>query len=205
MSTNLPVEEKLDPRVRRTRNSLGKAFIEVLAEKGFQAISVQDITERAGVNRTTFYLHFPDKFGMVDFIISQSFRQEIEKRMLNACHYSLENLRSLIVLVCEFVTQVTANCAHAEPQFEALVETQVKKQLQGVLENWIDQTGSNPSPQIAATAASWAIYGLALQWSRDKKRPPVEVHADQVLPLIAATLGVLKMAGGKQLGEFTAQ
>ena len=46
MSSNLPEEEKLDPRVVRTRNLLGKAFIEALAEKGFQAVSVQDITER---------------------------------------------------------------------------------------------------------------------------------------------------------------
>ena len=35
MSSSLLVEEKLDPRVVRTRNLLGKAFLEVLAEKGF--------------------------------------------------------------------------------------------------------------------------------------------------------------------------
>jgi AcrR family transcriptional regulator len=194
MSSTLALEEKLDPRVVRTRNLLGKAFIEALAEKGFQAVSVQDITERAGVNRTTFYLHFPDKYAMVDFITSQSFRQEIEKRMLNACHYSLENLQALIVTVCEFVTQAISNCAHSEPQFEGLVETQVKKQVQGLLQHWIEQEGARPAtsadPSIAATAASWAIYGLALQWSRDKKHPPVEQYAQQVLPLIAASLGM---------------
>jgi AcrR family transcriptional regulator len=190
MLSNLPVAEKLDPRVVRTRNLLGKAFIEVLAEKGFQACSVQDITERAGVNRTTFYLHFPDKYAIVDFTISQSFRQEIEKRMLNACHFSTPNLKALIVLVSEFITQVVANCAHSEPQFEALVETEVKKQLQGLLQLWVEQAGLVQEPQIAATAASWAIYGLALQWSRDKKHQPVEAYANQVLPLIAAALGV---------------
>ncbi len=178
----------------RTRNMLGKAFIEVLAEKGFQAVSVQDITDRAGVNRTTFYLHFPDKYAMVDFITSQSFRQEIEKRMLNACHYSLANLHALIVTVCEFVAQTISNCAHAEPQFEALVETQVKKQVQGLLQHWIEQEGGNTAtganPATAAIVASWALYGLALQWSHDKKRPPVEQYADQALPLIAASLGM---------------
>lgn len=194
MSSNLPVEEKLDPRVVRTRNLLGKAFIDVLSEKGFQSISVQDITERAGVNRTTFYLHFPDKYAMVDFITSQAFRQEIEKRMLNACHFSMPNLQALIVTVCEFVTQAIANCAHSEPQFEGLVETQVKKQLQSLLQHWIEQAGHTSDPQIAATAASWAIYGLALQWSHDKKQPPVEAYADQVLPLIAASLGVRQTA-----------
>ena len=37
-------EEKLDPRVKRTRQLLEHAFLEVAAEKGFQAVSVQDIT-----------------------------------------------------------------------------------------------------------------------------------------------------------------
>ena len=101
---------------------------------------------------------------MVDFIISQSFRQEIEKRMLNACHFSPDNLRALIVLVSEFVTQVTANCAHAEPQFEGLVETQVKKQVQGLLEHWIEQSEPWPLPadcrhrrQLGALRAGAAV------------------------------------------------
>ena len=127
---------------------------------------------------------------MVDFIISQAFRQEIEKRMLNACHFSADNLRALIVLVSEYVTQVTANCAHAEPQFEGLVETQVKKQVQGLLVHWIEQSEPGRSPQVAAIAASWALYGLAQQWSRDKKHAPAEAYAGQVLPLIAASLGL---------------
>ncbi|HWQ84479.1 MAG TPA: TetR/AcrR family transcriptional regulator [Anaerolineales bacterium] len=60
MSNKPVVEAKVDPRIKRTRALLVQAFTELLAEKGFQAISVQDISERATVNRTTFYLHFPD-------------------------------------------------------------------------------------------------------------------------------------------------
>ena len=93
MSSSSPNDAKLDPRVRRTRALLGQAFVDALSEKGFQAISVQDITERAGVNRTTFYLHFPDKYALVDYSVSQMFRQEIEKRKMNVCHFSEENLK----------------------------------------------------------------------------------------------------------------
>ncbi|MDN4593707.1 TetR/AcrR family transcriptional regulator [Polycladomyces subterraneus] len=53
--------QKLDPRVIRTRQMLRNALIELIGEKGFSAITVQDITQRATLNRATFYLHYRDK------------------------------------------------------------------------------------------------------------------------------------------------
>jgi AcrR family transcriptional regulator len=53
---------KLDPRVRRTRQLLQDALLALLAEKRFEAITVQDITERATLNHATFYAHFADKW-----------------------------------------------------------------------------------------------------------------------------------------------
>src|SRR5205807_1741174 len=49
--------KSVDPRVKRTRKLLQQAFIELFQEKGFASISIQDITERATVNRATFYAH----------------------------------------------------------------------------------------------------------------------------------------------------
>jgi AcrR family transcriptional regulator len=181
-------QEKLDPRVRRTRQLLEQAFMEEIQEKGFQAVSVQDIAERAGVNRATFYAHFEDKYALLDHSIRQGFRQEIEKRMLNACHYTADNLRNLIVAVCEFVSNTSSRCKHVQPQFESLVETQVRAQLQELLENWVERAGSEFAPKTAATAASWALYGLALQWSHEKKPVPVEQYAREVTPLIVSNL-----------------
>ena len=66
-------EQKLDPRVKRTRSLLEQAFMDVLKEKGFQTITVQDITQRAGVNRATFYAHFDDKYDLLDHSIRQGF------------------------------------------------------------------------------------------------------------------------------------
>ncbi len=181
-------EEKTDPRVRRTRQLLEQAFMEAIQANGFHAISVQDITEKAGVNRATFYAHFSDKYALLDYSIQHRFRQEIEKRLLNACHFSMENLRQLIITVCEFVEGANAHCSPADPQFESLAETQVKEQVRELLQNWVEQTESCSEPQIASTAASWAIYGLALDWSRDKKHSPAEEFAGRVLPLIASSL-----------------
>ena len=182
--------EKIDPRVKRTRLLLEQAFMELTEEKGFQAVTVQDITEKAGVNRATFYAHFTDKYDLLDQSIRKGFMAEIDKRMLNACHLSKENLRNLIIAVCEFTRASNAHCKPAQAQFESLVETQVKGVLHELMLKWMEQATLPVPPDTAATAASWAIYGLALQWSHAKQPGPVEEFADQVLPLIATSLNV---------------
>ncbi len=55
-----------DLRVRRTRKLLQQAFIECTVEKGFAALTVRDITERAMVNRSTFYRHYLDKYDLLE-------------------------------------------------------------------------------------------------------------------------------------------
>jgi AcrR family transcriptional regulator len=192
----LPIEteKKLDPRVKRTRQLLEQAFVEAINEKGFQAITVQDITERAGVNRATFYAHFADKFALLDYSIQQWFVQEIDKRMLNACHFSMDNLRNLVIAVCEFIKHTNAHCKPAQAQFETLVEAQVKAMLYELLLKWLEQVKIDVAPETAATAASWAIFGLASQWTHSKQAKPVEEFADEVLPLVTANLKLVETA-----------
>jgi AcrR family transcriptional regulator len=194
MPTIDPADDQLDPRVKRTRQSLERAFMEVLDEEGFQAATVQDIARRAGVNRATFYAHFADKYALLDQIILQGFRQEIDKRTLNACHYSPENLQHLIVAVCEFIRRSNARCKPPQPQFETLVESQVKGALYNLLLKWLEQVKTDLAPQIAATAGSWAIYGLAAQWSHDRHSKSAEAFAEEVLPLVAANFRLAQPA-----------
>ncbi len=188
-------EKKLDPRVRRTRQLLEQAFLELLGERDFQSISVQEVTQRAQVNRATFYAHFEDKYDLLDYSIRESFQQEIRSRLLNSCQFSLDNLRQLILAVCEYLDKLSARCAPVQRQFEALVEMQVRSQIHALLLAWLsrpdgDGAGRPASPEAAATAASWAIYGLAYQRNRERqKAQAAEAFADEVLPLVAANLG----------------
>lgn len=52
---------KPDRRIERTHQLLSKALMELIIERGYESITIQDITDRANVSRTTFYLHFRDK------------------------------------------------------------------------------------------------------------------------------------------------
>ncbi|MEA4908526.1 MAG: TetR family transcriptional regulator [Anaerolineaceae bacterium] len=188
MSSN-PAHEKLDPRVKRTRALIQNAFLDLLAEKDFQSITVQDITHKAEINRATFYAHYLDKFALLETSIDHIFRQELEKRTLNACRYSPQNLQALVVTVCEFISLSHTRNKVADPQYETLVERQVRNQIQELLELWLKQTGRPGDLKTAATAASWSIYGLALQWNHDKRDfSSVEDYVDHILPLVASIL-----------------
>ena len=188
MSNNLLVEERMDPRVKRTRTLLSQAFSDVLQEKGFQLASVQDITEKAGVNRTTFYLHFQDKFALLEYNITEMFRDKLEQRSLSLCHFSPQNLHALILTVAEFITFSGSHCSHTDSQFEALLQAQVLRQIEGLLTTWSEHTPFGEDSKSVSIAASWAIYGLALEWSRDKQHGEAEDFANKISPLILAIL-----------------
>ena len=53
--------EKLDRRVRRTRRRLRDALIQLILKKGYDNVTIQDITDAADLSRATFYLHYKDK------------------------------------------------------------------------------------------------------------------------------------------------
>jgi AcrR family transcriptional regulator len=54
-----------DRRVRRTRRNLAEALTELILERSYEAITVQDILDRADIGRSTFYAHFRDKEALL--------------------------------------------------------------------------------------------------------------------------------------------
>ncbi len=52
---------KNDRRVQRTRDLLQKALIDLIGERDYDAITIQDVVDRANVGRTTFYVHYASK------------------------------------------------------------------------------------------------------------------------------------------------
>ena len=52
---------KLDRRVQRTRELLLDAFVSLMIERGYQKLTVEQLLDRAGVGRATFYTHFRSK------------------------------------------------------------------------------------------------------------------------------------------------
>ena len=74
-------EEKIDPRVKRTRQLLQKALMALMEEQSFHAITVQDIAARAEVNRATFYAHFEDKFALLNYSLREHFQGLLDAKL----------------------------------------------------------------------------------------------------------------------------
>lgn len=64
-------QDKQDRRSQRTRRLVSTAMMELLAEKRYEAITVQDILDRAGIGRTTFYSHYYDKEDVQSSLMEQ--------------------------------------------------------------------------------------------------------------------------------------
>jgi AcrR family transcriptional regulator len=167
--------QKIDPRVKRTRRLLLDAFVSLLAEKSFEAITVQDITTRATVNRATFYAHFVDKYTLVDELIHEGFAQMLQRRMVTKAGSTQDHVRGLVLAVCDYWMELNGQCKHSYRVFESLVEAQIKAQLRRQVLAELQKRNaprahSRPRLELLATIVSWGIYGAALQWSQSPAR-----------------------------------
>ncbi|WP_169082861.1 TetR/AcrR family transcriptional regulator [Paenibacillus sp. PL91] len=60
---------KVDRRILKTQEALKKAVLELMSEKNFDDITIQDLSDRANVSRGTIYLHYMDKYDLLDKLI----------------------------------------------------------------------------------------------------------------------------------------
>ena len=175
-----------DPRVTRTRKLIQDAFAELLAEKSFHAISVQDIAERATVNRATFYAHFEDKYALLDHLIRELFREELARHGLHGVPFSLESLHSFIEVVLEFVARFHSQCRPADRDMTPTIEASLQQELSAFLRGWLPQP-IDASPEVApacetaVNVVGWAIFGAGVDWSGHGETDSLAARADQVL------------------------
>lgn len=185
-------EEELDPRVKRTRLLITEAFTELIDEKGFQSITVADITERATINRSTFYAHFEDKFDLFDFVVLSSFLETLHTKLPPGSDYCQDGLKTLILTVFEFLERFNSGCSAGEWQSRPMLETKVQSQVNELILGWIEQLQLDSwpleaAPEVTASVLSWAIYGAGLHWSRNNSGQAAEDVADQVISLLSGS------------------
>ncbi|MDQ7093547.1 TetR/AcrR family transcriptional regulator C-terminal domain-containing protein [Desulfosporosinus sp. PR] len=80
-----------DRRTIRTKKMIRSALAELIDEKGFINISVTDLTQRADINRGTFYLHYVDKYDLLEKIEDEII-QEIEEETKHLDSVNMMNI-----------------------------------------------------------------------------------------------------------------
>lgn len=84
-------KESVDRRTIRTKRMIRSALAELIDEKGFNNISVTDLTKRADINRGTFYLHYLDKYDLLEKIENEII-QEIEEETKHLDSVNMMNI-----------------------------------------------------------------------------------------------------------------
>ena len=100
--------QKEDRRIRRTQKMLKDSLIELMTERDFKNISVKDITERADLNRGTFYNHYTDTYDllqkmddfqdMIDNFLCSSKNGSLMPILLPVIQYIEENVKIARIL-----------------------------------------------------------------------------------------------------------
>lgn len=85
--------EKVDRRIKKSREAIKRAVLELMKVKSFDDITIQDISDTADVSRGTLYLHYADKYDLLDKLIEEHIEE-----MRKICHaaYDLEYIEANI-------------------------------------------------------------------------------------------------------------
>ncbi len=185
-------DAKIDPRVKRTRQLLQSALMELAREKPLDGITVQDIAARAEVNRATFYAHFEDKYALLNYTARETFRAMLDEKLPDHARLNRNNLRLLIVVTCQYLGDFIGRCTPATQMSEhAMMSLQVQTYLYELLLDWLSEAvdgKSNSGLETAAMTTSWAIWGAVFQWSRSGRKLASDRLVEQILTLLDSGL-----------------
>ncbi|HEX2623527.1 MAG TPA: TetR/AcrR family transcriptional regulator [Phototrophicaceae bacterium] len=192
-------KNRTERRVRETRQLLQQAFIELVQEKGFTAITIQELTERADVNRGTFYIHFADKYMLIDQLIREQFHLLLTASLPSNPCWNRANLRLLIQAVLDCFEGKYRHQRYPTPILDGittLLERAIHEELTAVLLKWLkekpDNAGVNSDPvrlqtlQTTARVICWSIFGTALQWSQEPLTISADRMTDAILQIVLA-------------------
>jgi AcrR family transcriptional regulator len=182
-------KRRMDRRIQRTRQMLQQAFVEVVREKGFAATSIQDITERANVNRGTFYLHFSDKYMLLDAFIREDFQHLLTNTFPPTSCWDRRTLHLLIQTLLNHFERKYHHEQHVPHAVAPLIERAIHEELARLLLTWLKQSEGKETQrrvplETIARVVSWAIFGPVIQWSQEETTISLEQMTDNILLVI---------------------
>lgn len=174
-----------DPRVLRTRQLIREAFRDLLRCKGFDAITIKDIAQRATINRATFYAHYEDKYALLEKITEQAFQEMIPEQVVKAQEFTDEICTELILLTHNYIVDFYQVCRMDSKSIDTLVHEKVKKMLQQMIESIllngdIQRMADRQHTKVISTMTGSAIYSAAHYWFISGEKDRTDLLVDTV-------------------------
>ncbi|GIO65836.1 TetR/AcrR family transcriptional regulator [Paenibacillus sp. FSL M7-1455] len=181
------MNESTDRRVVRTKAVIRDALTALIEEKGFEALTVKDITARANINRGTFYLHYRDKYDLLE----QSEQELIEGMVAIIRTIRPFNLDELLAKdepvpqIVELIEYMNGQAdflktilgPKGDPAFHSLVRSMMSKYLfeKNIVPLIKKENALVPTEYLVAYISS-AHLGIIQEWlAQGKKESPREL------------------------------
>lgn len=174
---------KIDRRIIKTKEAINKAFLELFSEKELEQITINDISERANVNRGTVYLHYSDKYDLLDKCIDDHLSRLIDFCSTNEDNQGITTLTSeLKPVFVYFEENYLFFSAMLSNQRTYLFRERLLTFVSGGVKAKLDMQDSLPDidNELNAQFVASAFVGIVEWWIRHKMPHPPEFMAEQL-------------------------
>jgi len=184
------ISKKQDPRVTRTREMLRSALMTLISQMDYNAISVQDITDKATLNRATFYLHYHDKEDLLKHII-QSVLDELRSVVEPQDAHSSGQINVYQIFIDTF-NHVANHAAFYRVMLQEPSVAPYLAQMQEHIEaigmrvltaSHSEQGPTLTPPDLYIAFIGWAYLGIIKWWVLNGMHHPPEYMAAQFIRL----------------------
>ena len=182
-------KKKIDQRVRLTQHLLKNALVQLMQEQHISKISIRAICEFAGINRSTFYVHYTDQYDLLKkveqevldnlskYLSSQALDEnhpisvQVLTRVLDYAKKNAELFKALLSENCDFTFQknlielAQIISSQQNQSFDARTQEYIKlfgfTGIISILQKWLHD-GTNESPaQMAEFVTQICYYGIS--------------------------------------------
>lgn len=168
----------MDPRIARTRSSLQEALLGLCRESEYASVSISDIADAAGINRSTFYQHYADKEELLadalDGFAEQAAAQ-IEASALNAPDADPREM------IAKFLEHVRENAALYRmilgPAGSPMIVAKLRGRIIALAQSGLAQTPRDAKSipvNVAAASIAGSFISIVREWLNMKPLPSAE-------------------------------
>ncbi|WP_238883894.1 TetR/AcrR family transcriptional regulator [Clostridium sp. YIM B02551] len=185
--------QRNDKRITKTHTLIQEAFLSLANKKAFEDITVKDISEKASINRATFYAHFEDKYDLLDSFISDKFMTIVASRISSEAKLTEETLRDLIFIMYDYHKTVGTSYTRLYKSASVLIDIKVQLKLQDIVLNMLTNIkpfskDDNDKLELITVMISSGIYCATKRSHSKGDLKDASTLAKEILPFMVSGL-----------------
>lgn len=189
-----------DKRVERSKAALKSTFLELLANKRFDHITISEIVEIAGYNRGTFYAHFKSKEALLEEMVGETLQEMIRQIKYPYRQDSIVDLHNLLAEDISLFTYFIQNARLYKTLLSSNSPTDFRHLMASAIEELFIAEYDYKLPADSMLEPKWlyvyrahGLAGLIIRWiEEDFPDPPLQM-AKQVVELMLVSTAVFEV------------